>query len=104
MLANCGLTIIDVMDTLITRCVQPLQQNTHLVWCYSGTSDSTRSRRLGWEDLAAILADLFKVEKEGFNRPFTKEGYSAHNPIEYVSVLMFVISGLHPLYCLIYNF
>ncbi|KAE8815887.1 hypothetical protein D1007_06724 [Hordeum vulgare] len=63
MLAYGGLTIVQVMVIVITRCVQLLLQRIHPLWDYCGTDDSTRSKRQGPDthaDLAAILADFFK--------------------------------------------
>jgi hypothetical protein len=77
------------MAAAITRCVQPLQQRIHPLWRYNGTSDTTRSRRLGPANQAALeaaLADLYKGEKEDFVRLPVKEGYSSYNPIEWVSL------------------
>jgi hypothetical protein len=81
--------MIDVMAAALTRCVQPLQQRVHPLWRYNGTSDTTRSRRLGPADqtaLAAALAALFKGEQEDFIQRSKKDGYSSHNPIEWVSL------------------
>lgn len=41
-LAHGGLTIVDVMAIAINQCVQPLQQRTHPLWSYNGTSDASR--------------------------------------------------------------
>jgi hypothetical protein len=88
LLVHSKLTIIDVMTAVIARCVQPLQQRTHPLWRYNGTNDTTRSQRQGPANqaaMAAILADHFKGEKEDFTQLSAKEGYSSHNPIEWVS-------------------
>ena len=89
LLVHSKLTIIDVMAAVIARCVQPLQQRIHPLWRYNGTSHTTRSQRQGPANqaaMAAILANLFKGEKEDFARLSAKDGYSSHNPIEWVSL------------------
>jgi hypothetical protein len=101
LLAHHKLTMIDVMAAVLTRCVQPLQQRVHPLWRYNGTSDTTRSRRLGPADqtaLAAALADLFKGEQEDFVQRSSKDGYSCHNPIEWVSLYTYCnYSSVFPL-------
>lgn len=61
----------------------------HPLWCYNGTSDATRYKRQGPDNqaaMAAILAHLFKGEEEEFARLRNRDGYSIHNPIEWVSL------------------
>ena len=68
-LAHSGLSIVEVMAILITRCVQPLQSRGLPMWHYNGEDDASRCRRKGpanFDALAATLDDLFKGEKEGF--------------------------------------
>lgn len=87
-LAHGGLTMVDVMAAAIERCVQPLQQRTHPLWHYNGTSDASRYKRQGPDNqaaMAAILADLFKGKEKEFARPRNWKGYSGYNPIEWVS-------------------
>ena len=70
-LAQSGLSIIEVMAISITRGVQPLQSRGHPMWHYNGEDDASRCRRKGLDNfaaLAAMLADLFKGEKEEFTR------------------------------------
>lgn len=99
LLARSKLTIIDVTAAIITRCVQPLQQRMHPLWCYNGTSDATRYKRKGPDNqaaMAAILADLFKGEEEEFALLGNRDGYSSYNPIEWVSsTFIFVVRTLH---------
>lgn len=85
LLAHSKLTMIEVMAVAITRCVQPLQQRGHPLWCYNGTSDATRYKRQGPHDKAAmakILVDLFKGEVEDFAQLSIREGCSGYNPAD----------------------
>jgi hypothetical protein len=89
LLTHSKLTIIDVMAATIARCVQPLQQRMHPLWCYNGTSDVTRYKRKGPDNqaaMAAMLANLFKGEEEEFAHLRNRDGYSSYNPIEWVSL------------------
>ena len=98
-LAHNGLTIIDVMAAAIARCVQPLQQRMHPLWCYNGEDDATQCTRKGPADQAAmavILADLFKGEEQEFAWLRPKEGFSSYNPIEMVSLTTFYSSESNP--------
>ena len=82
LLAHSKLIMIEVMDVAIARCVQPLQQRGHPLWCYNGTSDVTRYKRQGPDDkaaLAKILANLFKGEEEDFSQLSIQEGSPATN-------------------------
>ena len=70
-LANFGLSIIKVMAISITRCVQPLQSRGLPMWHYNREDDASRCGRKGPDNFAALtamLADLFKGEKEDFTR------------------------------------
>jgi hypothetical protein len=81
LLAHNGLTIIDVMATMIARCIHPLQQRVHPLWRYNGENDSTRYIRKGPADqkaMAAVLAGLFKGEEQEFARLKPKEGFSSY--------------------------
>ena len=87
LLAHTELSIVEVMAIAIKRCVQPLQSRVTPLWCYNGEDDASRYRRKGPDtpaELATILADLYKGEKEDFLRLNCREGYSMYNPIEWV--------------------
>ena len=66
MLAQSGLSIVEVMATSIARGVQPLQYRGLPMWHYNGEDDASR---YGWKGpktpaaLAKILAELYKGEK-----------------------------------------
>ena len=82
LLAHTELSIVEVMVIAIKRCVQPLQSRVTPLWCYNGEDDTSRYRRQGPDtpaELASILADLYKGEKEDF-----PEAYSMYTPIEWV--------------------
>ena len=58
------------------------------MWHYNGEDDASRCGRKGPDNfaaLAAMLADLFKGEKEDFTRLKCREGFSMYNPIDWVS-------------------
>src|SRR4051812_38913858 len=64
-LAQSGLTMIDVMAICIMRGVQPLQYRGHPMWDFNGEDDATRCGRKGPDSsaaLAKILSDLYKGE------------------------------------------
>ena len=87
-LAQSGLSIIEVMATSIVRGVQPLQFRGLPMWHYNGEDDASRCGRKGLDSLtalAAILADLYKGEKEEFTRLTRREGFSMYNPPSWVS-------------------
>ena len=68
-LAQSGLSIIEVMAISITRGVQPLQSRGLPMWHYNGEDDASCCGHKGPDNfaaLAAMLADLFKGEKEDF--------------------------------------
>ena len=70
-LAQSRLSIIEVMAISITRGVQPLQSRGLPMWHYNGEDDASRCGRKGpgnFAALAAMLADLYKGEKEDFTR------------------------------------
>ena len=59
------------------------------LWHYNGEDDSSRCGRKGpanFAALAAMLADLFKGEKEDFSRLKCREGFSMYTPIDWVSL------------------
>ena len=85
------------MAIAIKMCVQPLQSRVPPLWCYNGEDDTSRYRCKGPDtpvELATILADLYKGEKEDFLHLNCREGYSMYNPIEWVRLRLSVL-----LYC-----
>ena len=88
LLAHSGLSIIEVMVIAIKRCIQPLQSRVTPLWCYNGLDDVSHYKCEGSDtpaDVAAILVELYKGEKEEFTRLNCREGFSMYNPIEWVS-------------------
>ena len=88
MLAQYGLTIVEVMVTSIVRGVQPLQYRGVPMWHYNGEDDASRCGRKGPGTpaaLAKILAKLFKGEEVEILRISRREGYSMYNPPSWVS-------------------
>ena len=88
MLAQSGLSIVEVMATSIVRGVQPLQYRGLLMWHYNGEDDASRCGRKGPDTpaaLAKILAELFKGEEDGFLRIKRRGGFSMYNPPSWVS-------------------
>ena len=82
-LAQSGLSITDVMAISIVRGVQPLQFRGLPMWHYNGADDAPRCGRKGPDSLsalAAILADLYKGEKEEFTHLTLLEGFSMYKP------------------------
>ena len=70
-LAQSGLSTIEVMATSIRRGIQPLQSRGLPMWNYNGEDDTSRYGRKGpdnFASLAATLADLYKGEKEEIGR------------------------------------
>jgi len=58
------------------------------MWHYNGEDDASHCRRKGPDSLtalAAVLADLYKGEKEEFTRLTHREGFSMYNPPSWVS-------------------
>ena len=58
------------------------------MWHYNEEDDASRCGRKGPDNfaaLAALLADLYKGEKEDFARLKCREGFSMYNPIPWVS-------------------
>ena len=58
------------------------------MWNYNGEDDTSRYGRKGLDNfaaLAAMLADLYKGEKEEFTRLKCREGFSMYNPPSWVS-------------------
>ena len=87
-LAQSGLSIIEVMAISITRGVPPLQSRGLPMWNYNGEDDTSRYGRKGPDDfaaLAAMLADLYKGEKEEFTSLQGQDGFSMYNPPSWVS-------------------
>ena len=79
MLAQSGLSIVEVMATSIVRGVQPLQYRGLPMWHYKGEDDASRCGRKGPDTpaaLAKILAELFKGEEEEFLRIKRRDGFS----------------------------
>ena len=88
MLAQSGLTIIEVMATSIVRGVQPLQYRGLPMWHYNGEDDASRYGRKGPDTpaaLAKILVELFKGEEEEFLCIKRRDGYSMYDPLNWVS-------------------
>ena len=84
MLAQSGLTIIEVMSICIMRGVQPLQYRGHPMWHFNGEDDATRCGRKGPDSVAAlakIMSDLFKGEEEEFIRIKPQDGFSMYTPL-----------------------
>ena len=87
-LAQSGLTIIEVMSICIMRGVQPLQYRGHPMWHFNGQDDATRCGRKGPDSAAAlakILSELFKGEEEEFICIKPRDGFSMYNPPSWVS-------------------
>ena len=98
MLAQSGLTIIDVMLVCIMRAVQPLQYQGHPMWHFNEEDDATRFGRKGPESVAAlakILSDLYKGEEEEFIRIKPRDGFSMYNPPNWVSCYFLLQTFLH---------
>ena len=88
MLAHSRLSIVEVMAISITRCIQPLLSRGFPMWHYNGQDDASRCLCEGPDThaaLAAILADIYKGEKEDFVCLNCREGFSMYNPIDRVS-------------------
>ena len=88
MLAQSGLTIIEVMSICIMRGVQPLQYRGQPMWHFNGVDDATRCGHKGPDSVAAlakILSDLYKGEEEEFIRIKPRDGFSMYNPPSWVS-------------------
>ena len=70
-LAQSGQSIIEVMAISTMRGIQPLQSRGLPMWNYNKEDDTSRYGRKGPDNfaaLAAMLADLYKGEKEEFTR------------------------------------
>ena len=88
MLAQSGLTIIEVMSICIMQGVQTVQYRGHSLWCFNGEDDATRCGRKGPDSVAAlakILSDLYKGEEEEFIPIKPQDGFSMYNPPSWVS-------------------
>ena len=88
MLAQSGLTIIEVMSICIMRGVQPLQYRGQPMWHFNGEDDATRCGRKGPDSVAAlakILSNLYKGEQEEFICIKPRDGFSMCNPPNLVS-------------------
>ena len=71
LLAQSGLTMIEVMAMCIMRGVQPLQYRGHPMCDFNGEDDATRCGRKGPDSsnaLVKILSELYKGEEEEFVR------------------------------------
>ena len=58
------------------------------MWNYNGEDDTSRYGRIGPDNfaaLAAMLADLYKGEKEEFTSLKCRDGFSMYNPPSWVS-------------------
>ena len=67
LLAHSELSIVEVMAIAIKRCIQPLQSRVTPLWCYNGEDNASHYKHEGLDTptaLAAVLADLYKGEKE----------------------------------------
>ena len=87
-LAQSGLTIIEVMSICIMRGVQPLQYRGKPMWHFNGEDDATRCGRKGPDSataLAKILSDLYKGEEEEFICIKPRDGFSMYNPPSWAS-------------------
>ena len=87
LLAHTKLSIVEVMAIAIKRGVQPLQSRVTPLWCYKGEDDVSRYRWQGPDtpaELASILVDLYKGEKDDFLLLNYREAYSMYTPIEWV--------------------
>ena len=87
-LAQSRLSIIEVIAISITRGVQPLQSRGLPLWNYNREDDTSRYGRKGPDNFAALsamLADLYKGEKEEFTRLTCRDGFSMYNPPSWVS-------------------
>ncbi|XBJ24145.1 hypothetical protein VPH35_002089 [Triticum aestivum] len=83
LLAQSGLTMIEVMAICVMRGVQLLQYRGHPMWDFNGEDDATRCGRKGPDSttaLAKILSDLYKEEEEEFLRVNPQGGFSMYNP------------------------
>ena len=98
-LAQSGLSIIEVMEISIMWGIQPLQSRGLPMWHYNGEDDASRCRRKGpdkFAALAAMLADLFKGEKEEFTCLKCREGFSMCNPPSWVSLRSVILLNTPP--------
>ena len=96
-LAQSGLTIIEVMSICIMRGVQPLQYRGRPMWHFNGEDDATRCGRKGPDSataLAKILSDLYKGEDEEFIRIKPRDGFSMYNPPSWVSCYL-LLNSIH---------
>ena len=69
------------------------------MWHYNGEDDASRCRRKGlynFAALAAMLADLFKGEKEEFTRLKGRDGFSMYDPPSWVSLLSVILFNAPP--------
>ncbi|XBI75167.1 hypothetical protein VPH35_068571 [Triticum aestivum] len=83
LLAQSGLTMIEVMAICVMRGVQPLQYRGHPMWDFNGEDDAIRCGRKGPDlpaSLSKILSDLYKGEEEEFLRANPQGGFSMYNP------------------------
>ena len=99
LLVHTKLTMAEVMAIAIKRCVQPLQSRVTPLWCYNREDDASRGGRQELDtpaELAMILADLYKGEKDDFLHLNCCKSYSMHYPVKWVRLL--IISMVFPSY------
>ncbi|XBJ00764.1 hypothetical protein VPH35_020580 [Triticum aestivum] len=99
LLAQSGLTMIEVMAICVMRGVQPLQYRGHPMWDFNGEDDATHCGRKGPDSTAAlakILSDLYKGEEEEFLYVNPQGGFSMYNPPSWLHKAVREINSLPP--------
>ena len=69
------------------------------MWHYNGEDDASRCGRKGPDNftaLAAMLADLFKGEKEEFTCLKARDGFSMYDPPSWVSLRSVILLNAPP--------
>ena len=69
------------------------------MWHYNGEYDTSRYGRKGLDNfaaLAAMLADLFKGDKEEFTHLKCRDGFSMYNPPSWVSLRSIILLNTPP--------
>ena len=82
-LAQSGLTIIEVMSICIMWGVQPLQYRGKPISHFNGEDDASHCGSKGPDSatsLAKILSELYKGEEEEFLRIKPRDGFSMYTP------------------------